>query len=82
MQSMAFLRLGHACRYCCQMPVFFALYRVIYNVPAYVSSVKAAFDGIVEGIVSTPGYQGTMEKFLDGLNLTKQIGADFNHTDL
>ena len=25
-----------------QMPVFFALYRVIYNVPAYVSSVKAA----------------------------------------
>ena len=65
-----------------QMPVFFALYRVIYNVPAYVSSVKAAFDGIVEGIVSTPGYQGTMEKFLDGLNLTKQIGADFNHADL
>ena len=36
----------------------------------------------MEGIVSTPGYQGTMEKFLDGLNLTKQIGADFNHTDL
>lgn len=65
-----------------QMPVFFALYRVIYNVPAYVSSVKSAFDGIVEGIVNTPGFQGTMEKFLDGLNLTKQIGADFNHTDI
>lgn len=65
-----------------QMPVFFALYRVIYNVPAYVSSVKMAFDGIVDGIINTPGFQGTMEKFLEGLNLTNQIGADFNHTDI
>ena len=60
-----------------QMPVFFALYRVIYNVPAYVSSVKSAFDGIVDGII-----QGIMEKFLESLNLTNQIRADFNHTDL
>ena len=43
-----------------QMPVFFALYRVIYNVPAYVSGVKAAFSGIVEGIAATPGFQGIM----------------------
>lgn len=65
-----------------QMPVFFALYRVIYNVPAYVSSVKSAFDGIVDGIIHTAGFQGIMEKFLESMNLTNQIRADFNHTDL
>lgn len=65
-----------------QMPVFLALYRVIYNVPAYVSSVKTAFDGIVDGIIHTAGFQGIMEKFLESLNLTQQIKADFNSTDL
>lgn len=65
-----------------QMPVFFALYRVIYNVPAYVSSVKAAFDGVVDGIIHTAGFQGTMDKFLESMNLTQQIKADFNSTDL
>ena len=65
-----------------QMPVFLALYRVIYNVPAYVSSVKAAFDGVVDGIIHTAGYQGIMEKFLESMNLTQQIKADFNNPDL
>ena len=65
-----------------QLPVFFALYRVIYDVPAYVSGVKAAFDGVVEGIIHTAGYQGIMEKFLENLKLTQQIGADFNSSNL
>ena len=33
-----------------QMPIIFALYRVILNIPAYVSSVKAYFTPIVEAI--------------------------------
>lgn len=65
-----------------QMPVFLALYRVIYNVPAYVSSVKTAFDGVVDGIIHTAGFQGIMDKFLESMNLTQQIKADFNSTDL
>lgn len=65
-----------------QLPVFFALYRVIYNVPAYVSGVKAAFDGVVDGIIHTAGYQGIMENFLESFKLTQQIGADFNSTNL
>ena len=65
-----------------QMPVFLALYRVIYNVPAYVSSVKATFDGVVDGIIHTAGFQGIMEKFLESLNLTQQIRADFNNEDM
>ncbi len=35
-----------------QMPILFALYRVIDNIPAYVSSVKATFSPLVENIVS------------------------------
>ena len=33
-----------------QMPIIFALYRVILNIPAYVSSVKAYFTPIVDAI--------------------------------
>ena len=64
-----------------QLPVFLALYRMIYNVPAYVSSVKSAFDGIVEGIVNMPGYQDIMDKFVEAEKLTS-VGADFHNEDL
>ncbi|MBU9725741.1 YidC/Oxa1 family membrane protein insertase [Diplocloster modestus] len=40
-----------------QMPILFALYRVIMNVPAYVASVKDMFMGLVEHIYSIPNYQ-------------------------
>ena len=53
-----------------QMPVFLALYRVIYNVPAYVSGVKSVFDGVVDGIINTPGYQKIMEKFVETMHLS------------
>ena len=33
-----------------QMPILFALYRVFYNVPAYLSSVKAAFYPLVDNL--------------------------------
>ena len=33
-----------------QMPIIFALYRVILNIPAYVSSVRVYFDNIVSAI--------------------------------
>lgn len=38
-----------------QMPILFALYRVIWNIPAYVDNVKSAFMPLAEKIVSTPG---------------------------
>lgn len=64
-----------------QMPVFFALYRVIYNVPAYVSSVKDTFSGIVDGIVGTAGYQKIMTDFLETMKLGS-INADFQNSDI
>ncbi len=64
-----------------QMPVFFALYRVIYNVPAYVSSVKDTFSGIVDGIVGTAGYQKIMTDFVETMKLGS-INADFQNSDI
>ncbi|WP_407415697.1 membrane protein insertase YidC [Methanobrevibacter sp.] len=38
-----------------QMPILFALYRVIYNVPAYISSVKDAFMPLVNKLFTMDG---------------------------
>lgn len=38
-----------------QMPILFALYRVIYNIPAYVSSVKVYFMEVVYAISGVTG---------------------------
>lgn len=35
-----------------QMPILFALYQVIYHIPAYVQSVKAVFENVVTAISS------------------------------
>ena len=38
-----------------QMPILFALYRVIYQIPAYVTIVKNAFSPLVEDLLATTG---------------------------
>lgn len=45
-----------------QLPVIWALYKVIYNVPAYVTSVKNAYSALVSGIMSTNGFQTIMQE--------------------
>ena len=40
-----------------QMPILFALYRVIYAIPAYVGRVKEAFFPLVDNIIDTAGAQ-------------------------
>lgn len=39
-----------------QMPILFALYRVIYNIPAYVPSVRVYFDNVVNPLMGQAGY--------------------------
>ncbi|MEG0805983.1 MAG: membrane protein insertase YidC [Lachnospiraceae bacterium] len=53
-----------------QMPIFFALYRVIANVPAYVSSVKDSYTGLVDQIMATSGYQDTIASVIEKLKLS------------
>ena len=38
-----------------QMPILFALYRVIEEIPAYVTQVKAAFQPLVDNLIKTSG---------------------------
>lgn len=62
------------------MPILFALYRVFYNVPAYLGSVKEQFMGLVDGIMATSGYQDTMASLVEELKLTT-VRVDFTATD-
>lgn len=72
-----------------QMPIFFALYRVFMNVPAYVTSVKNLFvtpvngssTSLVEGIMATEGYQDTMTKLVEELKIVTQPTANFTSGD-
>ena len=59
-----------------QMPIFFALYRVFYNVPAYLGSVKGIFTDLVNGITATDGWTKIMQKVYDNANL-KNVVVDF-----
>lgn len=62
-----------------QMPILFALYRVFYNVPAYISSVKGIFTELVTDIMATDGYAKTMEGLYKSANL-KNVAFDASAT--
>jgi YidC/Oxa1 family membrane protein insertase len=62
-----------------QMPILFALYRVFYNVPAYVTAVKSNFLdfsvkgdglGLVSGILSTDGYADKLASLVTDYKVT------------
>lgn len=56
-----------------QMPILFALYRVIYNVPAYITSVKNVFMPLVEKILSIEGSVEYMAELGQSLGLGKKL---------
>ena len=64
-----------------QMPILFALYRVFYNVPAYIGSVKNIFTDLVRGIVATDGFADTMQTIYDQSGIRLQQAPDFSITD-
>lgn len=46
-----------------QLLILFPLYRVIYNVPGYLTRIRAIFDDSVNGIMNTEGFANTMNSF-------------------
>lgn len=56
-----------------QMPVLFALYRVIYAIPAYVTKVKDAFSPLVDKLVNVTG----SSDFLMGLSNSAMYRRQF-----
>ncbi len=61
-----------------QMPILFALYRVIYNIPAYVTKVKETLLPLAEQILNTEGASEFVQSFSVVKQLTK---SDFTTTD-
>lgn len=59
-----------------QMPILFALYRVFYNIPAYLSGVKGSFTVLVDSIQQTSGYQNTLVSLMEKYNVVTSSGLN------
>ena len=64
-----------------QMPIWLALYRVFYNVPAYVETVKDKFVGIAEEIVQYDGFGEIMTKIQTDFAVNATVKPDFVVSD-
>ena len=56
-----------------QMPILFALYRVIYAIPAYVPQVKAAYTGLVSKLIYLEGSPEFMQTLSSAKYFSKQF---------
>ena len=58
-----------------QMPILFALYRVIYNFPAYVTQVKNAFFPLVDNLINQSG----ASEYLQGTTAAQMFARQFTN---
>lgn len=56
-----------------QMPILFALYQVIYRMPAYVTKIKEAFFPLVDELISQPGSAEFIQTFKNASYYAKQF---------
>lgn len=56
-----------------QMPILFALYRVIYAMPAYVGQIKDAFLPLVDKLIAQSGSAEFIQTFKDAAMYSKQF---------
>ena len=56
-----------------QMPILFALYRVIEEIPAYVTQVKAAFQPLVDNLIKTSGSADFLQTFSAASQFSRQF---------
>ncbi len=56
-----------------QLPILFALYKVIYAVPAYVTSIKASYMTVVDKLVSLEGASEFLQTFKNSAMFAKQF---------
>ena len=59
-----------------QMPILFALYRVIYSIPAYINGVKEVFMPLVGKILESKDAVAYMKELSSGLGISQKL--DFN----
>ena len=54
-----------------QMPILFALYQVIQNIPAYVGSVYNVFNGVCTKILAVDGFTDIINSFITDNKMTR-----------
>ena len=54
-----------------QLPILYALYQVIQNIPAYVSSVYNVFNGVCTQILSVNGFADIINQFITDNKMTR-----------
>ena len=59
-----------------QMPILFALYRVIYNMPAYVGKIKEAFFPLVDNLIAQEGSAEFLQTFSNASMYAKQFNNE------
>ncbi|MCD7725267.1 MAG: YidC/Oxa1 family membrane protein insertase [Clostridiales bacterium] len=59
-----------------QMPILFALYRVIYNMPAYVGKIKEAFFPLVDKLIEQEGSAEFLQTFSSASAYAKQFSNE------
>ena len=64
-----------------QMPILLALYRVFYNVPAYISTVRDRFVVIADEIMTYDGFAEIMSKIQTDYKVTTGAKFDFVVSD-
>ena len=64
-----------------QMPILLALYRVFYNVPAYITAVRDKFLVIADDIMAYDGFADIMTKIQTDYKVTLNVQPDFVVSD-
>lgn len=59
-----------------QMPILFALYKVIYAMPAYVGKIKEAFFPLVDKLIATAGASEFVQEFSNSMMFSGQFKSD------
>lgn len=59
-----------------QFPILLALYRVVYNIPAYVPAVKDVFTGLVDKLSSLAGSSEFLQTFTNASYFSKQFSNE------
>ena len=59
-----------------QMPILFALYRVIYAIPAYVDKVKEAFFPLVDSLIAKTGSSDFIQSLSSAASFSKQFKSE------
>ena len=64
-----------------QLPILFALYQVIYRVPAYVSSVNELYMNIAQPLSQVAGGGEMIQELISSLSLQRIANFDFSNTN-